>query len=320
MPVAEQVVQAESWAPADTGRAGLRGVAQVALSSNAWSGLLFTVALFVDGWQLGLYGLLGAASSTVAAALLGADRKGLTEGLQGYCGCLTGIALMVRLGGSWQAAVLTVLAAAVCSVLSAAAGRFLGPRGLPVLTAPYCLVAGALVVALSKAPVTAGATTRISGFTNLTVTETGRALCNNIGQVFYLDKWYASLLVLVGLFVASRISRPRGDRRERPDTPDLLCGGAVGRPDRRGAVRLQRRALRCRAGSHLPDSHPVDRRVRGARRRGLGPLHRRLGGLCPAVRWIPLHLAVHRDDLALPGGRSSSGPARHLVRESNVTP
>ncbi|WP_326693483.1 urea transporter [Streptomyces sp. NBC_01387] len=206
MPVAEQVVQAESWAPADTGRAGLRGVAQVALSSNAWSGLLFTVALFVDGWQLGLYGLLGAASSTVAAALLGADRKGLTEGLQGYCGCLTGIALMVRLGGSWQAAVLTVLAAAVCSVLSAAAGRFLGPRGLPVLTAPYCLVAGALVVALSKAPVTAGATTRISGFTNLTVTETGRALCNNIGQVFYLDKWYASLLVLVGLFVASRIA------------------------------------------------------------------------------------------------------------------
>ncbi|MGW1694695.1 urea transporter [Streptomyces sp. NPDC002399] len=206
MPAVEQVVQAKDWASTRAGQIQLRGVAQVALSSNAWAGLLFTVALFVDGWRLGVYGLLGAASSTAAAALLGADRKGLVNGLQGYCGCLTGIALVVRLGTSWQTAVLAVLGAAVCSVLSAAAGRLLGPLGLPVLTAPYCLVAGALVVTLSKAQVAAGPAVRVSGFTTMTAAETGRALCNNIGQIFYLDKWYAGLILIVGLLVASRIA------------------------------------------------------------------------------------------------------------------
>ncbi|WP_335935531.1 urea transporter [Streptomyces sp. PTD5-9] len=206
MPAAEQRVQAREWSSFRAGMIPMRGISQVALISNSWSGLLFVVALFVDDWRLGVYGLLGTASSTAAAALLGADRRGLVDGLQGYCGCLTGIALAVRLGVSWQTVLLTVLGGAVCAVLGAAAGRLLGPLGLPVLTAPYCLVAGVLVVALSKSPVTDGPSVRVPGFTTLTLADAGRALCNNIGQVFYLDKWYAGLIVLAGLLLASRVA------------------------------------------------------------------------------------------------------------------
>ncbi|MER6105628.1 urea transporter [Streptomyces sp. NPDC001832] len=206
MSAVQQVVRAQDWLSPRAGLVQLRGIAQVALTSSPWAGLLFTVALFVDGWRIGVYGLLGAASSAAAAALLGAERQGVGKGLQGYCGCLTGIALVVRLGASWQTAVLTVLGAAVCSVLSAAAGRLLTPLGLPVLTAPYCLVAGALTVALPNAPVVAGAAARVQGFTDLTAAEAGRAFCNNIGQIFFLDKWYAGLIVLAGLFVASRVA------------------------------------------------------------------------------------------------------------------
>lgn len=206
MPAAKQAARTQARGRS-TFRAGLvqlRGVAQVALMSSPWAGLLFTVALFVGGWRIGLYGLLGAASSAGAAVVLGADRQGVVNGLQGYCGCLTGIALVVRLGASWQTAVLVVLGAAVCAVLGAAAGRFLTPRGLPVLTAPYCLVAGALTIALPNGPVTAGAAARVPGFTDLTAAEAGRALCNNIGQIFFLDDWYAGLILLAGLLVASR--------------------------------------------------------------------------------------------------------------------
>ncbi|MFD7496932.1 urea transporter [Streptomyces sp. NPDC059832] len=203
---AEQAVQAQDWVSPRAGLVQLRGIAQVALTSSPWAGLLFTVALFVGGWRIGVYGLLGAASSAGAAVLLGADRQGVGKGLEGYCGCLTGIALVVRLGASWQTAVLAVLGAAVCSVLSAAAGRLLTPLGLPVLTAPYCLVVSALTIALPKAPVTAGAAARVPGFTDLTAAEAGRALCNNIGQIFFLDKWYAGLILLAGLLVASRIA------------------------------------------------------------------------------------------------------------------
>ncbi|MGW1405085.1 urea transporter [Streptomyces sp. NPDC002403] len=204
MPAVEQAAQAQGRSAPRSGLVQLRGVAQVALVSSPWSGLLFTVALFVGGWRIGVYGLLGTASSAGAAVLLGADRQGVAKGLQGYCGCLTGIALVVRLGASWQTAVLAVLGAAVCSVLSAAAGRLLTQLGLPVLTAPYCLVVSALTIALPNGPVTAGPAVRVPGFTELTAADAGRALCNNIGQIFFLDKWYAGLILLAGLLVASR--------------------------------------------------------------------------------------------------------------------
>ncbi|MFF1644198.1 urea transporter [Streptomyces sp. NPDC058240] len=210
MPAAEQAVRIRGRvfprgrAVPRTGAAQLRGIAQVVLVGSPWSGLLFAVALFVGGWRLGVFGLLGTVASTGAAVLLGADRKGVEQGLQGYCGCLTGIALVIRLGASWRTAVLVVLAAAVCAVLSGAVGRLLTPLGLPVLTAPYCLVVSALTVALSTGPVTVGATARVPGFTELTAAEAGRALCANIGQIFFLDTWYAGLIVLAGLLVASR--------------------------------------------------------------------------------------------------------------------
>ncbi|MER5610812.1 urea transporter [Streptomyces sp. NPDC002215] len=204
MPAAEQAAPGPDRPSLRTGLVQLRGVAQVALVSSPWSGLLFTLALFTGGWRIGVYGLLGAASSAGAAVLLGADRQGVGKGLQGYCGCLTGIALVVRLGASWQTAVLAVLGAAVCSVLTAAAGRLLAPLGLPVLTAPYCLVAGALTIALPGAPVTAGVAARVPGFTELTAAEVWHAFCNNIGQIFFLDNWYAGLILLAGLLVASR--------------------------------------------------------------------------------------------------------------------
>ncbi|WP_406135847.1 urea transporter [Streptomyces sp. NBC_01089] len=204
MSAAEQAVQAKSRAPLQLGQVELRGIAQVALSANSWTGLLFTVALFAEGWRTGVYGLLGAGVSTATAALLGADRGNLVKGLDGYCGCLTGIALLVSFGSSGRTVLLTVLGAAVCSVLSAAGGRLFGRIGLPVLTAPYCLVAGVLVIALPTAPAVTGATARVGGFTSLTAAEAGRAFCDGIGQVFFLDKWYAGLILLVGILLTSR--------------------------------------------------------------------------------------------------------------------
>ncbi|MGW7576643.1 urea transporter [Streptomyces sp. NPDC054765] len=186
------------------GRTQLRGIAQVALSASPWTGLLFAVGLFAGSWQTGVYGLLGAAASTAAAAVLGADRDGLAKGLEGYCGCLTAIAVVVRLGASWQTALLALLAAAVCAVTGAAAGRLLGRVGLPSLTAPFCLVAGVLAIALPTAQAAPAAPVATNGFTTLSATEFGQAFGNGIAQVFLLDKWYAGLILLLGVLVASR--------------------------------------------------------------------------------------------------------------------
>lgn len=187
-------------------RTHLHGIAQVALSANPWTGLLFLAALFADDWRLGVYGVLGTLVSTGAAAALRTDWDGrLSQGLEGYCGCLVGIATLVRLGASGRTALLVVLAAAVCSILTAAAVRLLGPLGLPVLTAPYCLVAAVMAIAPpSNAAATPASATAHAAATGPSMADLGHAFCDNIGQVFFLEKWYAGLIVLVGLLVSSR--------------------------------------------------------------------------------------------------------------------
>ncbi|QKW24984.1 urea transporter [Streptomyces seoulensis] len=203
MPAEGRVERQRGRIPADIWRTQLRGIAQVALSPSPWTGLLFTAGLFADSWRIGVYGLLGAAASALAAAVLGADREGLAAGLEGYCGCLTALAVLVRFGASWRTALAAVLAAAVCAVVRAAAGRLLGRAGLPALTAPFCLVAGALAVALPTAPAAAPPAAG-NGFTRLSAAQFGHAFCDGVGQVFFLDQWYAGLILLAGLLVASR--------------------------------------------------------------------------------------------------------------------
>ncbi|MFY4722721.1 urea transporter [Streptomyces sp. LaBMicrA B280] len=202
MPAAGQAVRPMGPGPIAVGRASLHGIAQVTLSANPWTGLLFLAALFADDRWLGGYGLLGTLVSTGAAAALRTARDGrLGQGLEGYCGCLVGIALLVRLGASWRTALLVVLAAAVCSILTAAAVRLLGLAQLPVLTAPYCLVASVLAMALPSNA--AAAPTPVAAATGVSMADLGHAFCDNIGQVFFLDKWYAGLIVLAGLLVTS---------------------------------------------------------------------------------------------------------------------
>ncbi|MYW02865.1 urea transporter, partial [Streptomyces sp. SID3343] len=194
-------------------RALLRGVAQVDLVGSAWTGLAFVAALFAADWRVGAYALVGTAAATGAALLLGADRSAVERGLEGYSGCLTGIAGYLILGANPASVVVVVFGGAVCTVLTAALSRLLRGIGLPVLTAPFCVVAEVLAMGSSAfghvRAEGAGGTPPpfpIDGGTRLSALDAGRAFCANIAEVFLLDQWYVGLIMLVGLLIASRIA------------------------------------------------------------------------------------------------------------------
>ena len=73
--------------------ATLRGIGQVYLTNNPWSGLLYLVAVTAGEPQLGIMCLLGTLMSTATAMWAGLDAGAIASGLFGYNGCLTGIAL-----------------------------------------------------------------------------------------------------------------------------------------------------------------------------------------------------------------------------------
>ncbi|MEV5824137.1 urea transporter [Spirillospora sp. NPDC052242] len=187
-----------------------RGVAQVDFQSSDWTGLLFILALFVGGWQFGVFGLLGTLTATVTASLLGVDRDRISLGLEGFNGTLVGVALVLYLGVNWTTVALVIGSAVAASVLTAALRTVLGPYDLPTFTAPFCVVTTVMVIgAPSYARVWAdhantAAPSAADPGTAMTWHDFWRGWFNGVGQVFFQDDWYVGLIFLAGLAVASR--------------------------------------------------------------------------------------------------------------------
>jgi urea transporter len=186
----------------------LRGVAQVDLQPNALTGLFILVSLWVAGWDVGLFATIGVVVSTLTAVALGVDRSSITMGLQGYCGCLTGIALIESLGRHLSTYVLAVVGAILCALLMASLSTFLTPYKLTPLTAPFCVVSGVMVVGAPSFdriwhggnPAAVSSTT--SGETALDWSDLWHGFFRNVAQVFLIDDWYVGLIMLVGLAIA----------------------------------------------------------------------------------------------------------------------
>ncbi|MGC5341825.1 urea transporter [Streptomyces sp. DT24] len=187
--------------------ATVRGFGQVDLQPAAWTGVFILVGLWAAGWRIGLFATIGTVVSTAAAHAMGADRSSIAQGLQGYCGCLTGIALVIYLGHHPATYVLTVVGAITCTLLMGTLTTLLGAYGLTPLTAPFCLVSGVMALgAPSFDRIWHGAPKAVSstanGSTGLSWDDLWHAFFTNVSQVFLVDTWYVGLIMLVGLAFA----------------------------------------------------------------------------------------------------------------------
>jgi len=95
----------------------MRGVGQVMFQNNPITGLLFLFGIFINSNKNALSALLGLVVASLAAYLLGADRTLIRNGLFGFNGVLTGIALSVFLEWDWHVAVYIVLGAIVSTIV-----------------------------------------------------------------------------------------------------------------------------------------------------------------------------------------------------------
>ncbi|MFC8826006.1 urea transporter [Streptomyces sp. NPDC057137] len=187
--------------------ASVRGFGQVDLQASIWTGAFILAGLWVAGWRIGLFATLGTLFATASAYALGVDRSGIALGIQGYCGCLTGIALVTSLGHHPATYVLTVVGAIMCTLLMAALTTLLTPYGLTALTAPFCLVSGVMVLGAPSfdriwhgAPKAVSSATR--GDTGISWDDLWHAFFSNVSQIFLVDTWYVGLIMLVGLAFA----------------------------------------------------------------------------------------------------------------------
>jgi urea transporter len=125
----------------------LTNVSQVVLVDNVFSGALILLGLFIANWKVGTAAVLGSVVGSAVAIVLGESWSEIANGLAGYSGVLTAIALAVTFVkssiASWLYMVPWVAVTAVVTLLMHRAG-------VETYTWPYILTTwAALIVAYS---------------------------------------------------------------------------------------------------------------------------------------------------------------------------
>ncbi|GAA3863161.1 hypothetical protein GCM10022381_04010 [Leifsonia kafniensis] len=127
----------------------LTNVSQVVLVDSMWAGALILLGLFVASWKVGLAAVLGSAVGSLCALAMNESLQTTANGLAGYSGVLTAIALAaVFVKGTWEPWVLAIIGTAVTAVVTLLMHHLSGPT----YTWPYILTTWVFLIIVYFVP------------------------------------------------------------------------------------------------------------------------------------------------------------------------
>ena len=178
----------------------LKGVGQIMLQENSYTGLLFLAGLFIGGWQYGAAALLAALIGTITAKLLQYSNSETNAGLYGFSPALVGVALVFLFEASPLVWLIIVGGSAFAAVLQ----HFFIVRKIPVYTFPFIAITWLLVWLLHNAAF-APAQNSLPFETPLDNTYLLMVL-NGYGEVIFQVGLIPSLLFFIAVFIGNKIA------------------------------------------------------------------------------------------------------------------
>ena len=122
----------------------LKGIGQIMLQENRWTGLLFLIGIFMGSWQCGVAVLLSTAAGTFTAMKLKYSQSEINAGLYGFSAALVGVALAFL----FETTVLIWALIIVGGALAAVIQHFFIQKRIPVFTFPFIVITWILVFVL----------------------------------------------------------------------------------------------------------------------------------------------------------------------------
>jgi len=114
----------------------LKGMGQIMLQENRWTGLLFLIGIFIGSWQGGVAILLSTSAGTFTAMKLGYDKSEINAGLYGFSAALVGVALSFFFQATILIWILIVLGGALASIIQ----HFFISKKIPAFTFPFIVI------------------------------------------------------------------------------------------------------------------------------------------------------------------------------------
>ncbi|MGW7887169.1 urea transporter [Staphylococcus xylosus] len=187
----------------------LKNIAQVLLLDNAWTGLFILLGLFVGNWKVGLMALAASIIALLLAKRTNYSKEEINTGLAGFNPVLTAIALTLFLVPEWYSILIAFIAIVITMPIGSAFREFFKPFGVPMLTMPYVFVSWVILL-MSFQFKFVNADVNILPDTVQEIQFSGHsihfinAFLSGFSEIFLLKSIMAGLLILIGIFIASR--------------------------------------------------------------------------------------------------------------------
>lgn len=187
----------------------LNNIAQVLLLQNPWTGLFILIGLFLGSWKVGLIALIASIIALLLAKQTNYSEAEITAGLAGFNPVLTGIALTIFLTSEWYSLVFVIIAILITMPIGSAVREFLKPFGVPMLTIPYVFISSSvLLTSFQFQHVDADIDILPNTVKEIVFSEHNvhfiSAFLSGFSEIFLLDNVMAGILILIGIFIASR--------------------------------------------------------------------------------------------------------------------
>ncbi|WP_175763537.1 urea transporter [Burkholderia ambifaria] len=176
----------------------LRGIGQIVLQANAFTGAMLVAALALTDLRLACAALVGAAAANVTAVLTGAERRAVEQGLHGFNGALAAL-VAVLFAPAPLALVLAPLAAIGAALVQRAMRAPLAKWRQCPYSSP-CLAATALWLPFVAVQHASGTATDAAP----TLSSVAAALLSGVAQTAFAQGAWAGMLIVAGIAVASR--------------------------------------------------------------------------------------------------------------------
>lgn len=180
----------------------LKGVGQIMLQDNLWTGLLFLVGIFYDDYKMGIAAILAAAVGTLTARVLKYDQQEIAMGLYGFSATLVGVALTFMFHADplvWGA---IIVGAALATILQHLAIK----NGIPVFTLPFIVVTWVLVFVLHNFTMIPPAEPLVDTMMLSEEINDFTASTNGFGEVIFQGSFVAGVIFFIAVFLGNPVA------------------------------------------------------------------------------------------------------------------
>ncbi|MDG4654378.1 urea transporter [Chryseobacterium arthrosphaerae] len=179
----------------------LKGIGQIMLQENRWTGLLFLIGIFMGSWQCGVAVLISTAAGTFTAMKLKYNQAEISAGLYGFSAALVGVALAFLFDATALIWILIILGGALAAVIQ----HFFIRKKIPVFTFPFIIITWILVFTLhhfTHIPPSA----MLSAEVVPTQYDDFLTCTNGFGEVIFQGGVLSGIIFFLAVFISSPVA------------------------------------------------------------------------------------------------------------------